>query len=918
MMFLQTRRIRISYVIALFACLTFAVSSARSAETPPAAPTAPSFDRELLPVLTAKCGRCHGAEVQKGELDLRSAQGVRKGGEGGEIFVPGKPDESRLYEVLHGGEMPPDGENPLTEAEVDLVRRWIEAGAPLPQESGDSRKVVTQQEVLPVLFLRCVPCHGLRKQEGGLDLRTRETLLKGGKSGLAVVAGKPDESLVVQRVRKEEMPPRRQLVAASVKTMEASELQLLEDWIAAGLPESPVGPDVATTEPDRLVTDEDRQFWSFRPPQAVAPPIAAMTPEDRERIRTPIDVFVLAKLRERGLSLSPEADRVTLIRRLSFDLIGLPPTPEEVAAFVDDPRPDAYDALVERLLASPHYGERWARHWLDVAGYADSEGSQNEDRIRPTMWRYRDYVIRAFNADKPYDRFLQEQLAGDELADYEHAPAITEELYDNLVATGFLRTAPDRTFANITNFVPDRLEIIADEIQIFSSSVLGLTFHCARCHSHKFDPLPQRDYYRLAAAFKDALDEHDWIGPEDRRLPYVLPDERQAWLDHKQAVDARIAPLKQQLEQAVDDAAKKPIQEQIDAIEKERRPEPMIRALWARGEPSPTWLLKRGNYLTPGQEVGPGVPSVLTDGRTPFVVERPRPDARTTGRRLALARWVTQPDHPLTSRVIVNRVWKHHFGAGIVTTLGNFGKTGAAPTHPELLDWLAVEFVRGGWSLKQLHRQIVHSAAYRQSSQVTEPLASADPDNRWLSRMPLRRIEAEPLRDSLLSVSGQLDETLYGPPAEADVRGDGLVTAVGGRRSVYALYRRTKMPTILENFDSPQMGPNCIERGESIVAPQALHLLNNAIVKDLAGKLAERALREAGDDRAAQVRWINQLAFAEAPTNSEIAAAVQALEALEQKWRQSLGDGADSEAARRALQNYCHAIVNSAGFVYVD
>ena len=890
----------------------------------------PSFERVIRPILAAKCFRCHGETVHKGELTLSTSEGIRKGGESGEIIVAGKAAESRLYELVSTGEMPPDGKNPLTAAEVELLRRWIDGGASLPSESVVQHEV-TQHDVVPILLLRCTPCHGRHKQEGDLDLRTGAALLKGGKSGPTVVPGKPDESLIVKRVRAEEMPPRRQLVNASVKPMEAAELKTIEAWIAAGLPESPVGPDVATSEPDKLVTDEDRQFWSFRPPGergGVSPPVARVR-ESGFRIQesagwNAVDAFVVAKLAEKNLTHSPPATKQELIRRVTFDLIGLPPTPEEFADFVAEESPDGYERLVDRLLASPRYGERWARHWLDVAGYADSEGAQNEDRVRPNMWRYRDYVIRAFNADKPYDRFLHEQIAGDELADYENAEQITPELYDNLVATGFLRTAPDRTFANITNFVPDRLEVIADEIQIFSSGVLGLTMHCARCHSHKFDPLPQRDYFRLAAALKDALDEHDWLGPDKRHLPHVLASERQAWEEHAREIDGRLAPLKEQLEKAADEGEKKKLQEQIAAIEKERRPEPTIRALWSRGEPSPTYLLKRGNYLTPGAEVGPGVPSVLTDGKTPFQFDPPWPGAKTTGRRLALARWLTMPDHPLTARVLVNRVWKHHFGTGIVTTLGNFGRTGAAPSHPELLDWLAIELVRGGWSMKTLHRRMVNSATYRQTSQVTAELAAADPDNRWLSRMPLRRMEAEVLRDSLLAVAGQLDETQFGPPVEVDVREDGLVTAKassrGSRRSIYVLHRRTKLPTILENFDSPQMGPNCLERGVSIVAPQALHLLNNAAVKELADRFAERIEREAGADQGAQIVRIHEIAYSSVPTDEELKRARQSLDQLTHAWRETLdtAKNAEHDSARRALRNYCHAVLNSAGFVYVD
>ncbi|MFO1044247.1 MAG: PSD1 and planctomycete cytochrome C domain-containing protein [Planctomycetaceae bacterium] len=880
------------------------------------------YETQIQPIFNAKCGKCHGETKQTAGLNLATADALGRGGESGAVLVPGKPDESPLFELVHDGQMPPKGNEGLTKNEIELIRRWIVEGARLPGAA--TANAITQHQVIPLMFLRCTACHGGRRREAGLDLRTKEGILKGGKSGPAVVSGKPEESLLIKRIRAEEMPPRRLLVSVSVKPMESGELKKLEAWIAAGMPESPIAPDVASLEPDKLVTDADRDFWSFQPLHRVTPPSVINSPADKARVHNSIDQFILAKLREKNLSFSNEADRVTLIRRVSFDLIGLPPTPEEVAEFLNDPSPLAYESLVERLLASPHYGERWGRHWLDVAGYADSEGAQNEDRVRPNMWRYRDYVVRAFNSDKPYDRFLHEQLAGDELDDYEHAPQITEDIYDNLVATGFLRTAPDRTFANITNFVPDRLEVIADEMQILGSAVLGLTLHCARCHTHKFDPIPQRDYYRLAASLKDALDEHDWLGPEVRQLNFVTTKERQAWESHEREITNQVTPLKMQVEAEKDEAAKKTLQERIKKLEAGRRPEPKIRALWSRGDPSPTYLLQRGNYLTAGAEVGPGVLSVLTDGKTPHIVNRPREEAKTTGRRLALARWLTAPDHPLTARVIVNRVWKHHFGTGLVTTLANFGKTGAPPTHPELLDWLSSELIHRGWSIKDLHRLMVCSTTYRQSSLQASPAVDVDPENRLLSRMPLRRLEGEIVRDSLLAVSGKLDDTPFGPPVDVDVRGDGLVTVKrpdgGGRRSIYVLHRRTKLPTILESFDSPQMGPNCVERGESIVAPQALHLLNNANVHALATQFAERVRREVGDDIDAQVERIHRLAFGISPSQAIREQAKEDLVRLTQQWLTTVGNGPEAPklAADRALQNYCHAIVNTAEFVYVD
>lgn len=906
----STRRLRLCFL----ACGLLSLSPTSAAETV-------RFASELQPILREKCSACHGEEKKKGGLSLASLDSLARGGESGAVVVAGKPDESRLLELVADGEMPPEGEG-LSAAQIDLLRRWIEDGAEIRKVQ--RQPAITQHRVVPLMLLRCTACHGGRRREADLDLRTKAGMLAGGKSGPAVVPGKPEQSLLVKRIHAQEMPPRRQLVSVSVKPMEADELALLEAWIAAGLPESPLPPDVATVEPDPLVGDDDRQHWSFQTPQAADPLAQQLRPSDDSLAENAIDYFIMSKRREHNIATPGEADQRVLIRRVYFDLIGLPPSPEEVEDFVvsDDPR--AYERLVDRLLASPRYGERWARHWLDVAGYADSEGSQNEDRIRPRMWRYRDYVIRAFNSDKPYDRFLHEQIAGDELADYESAEMITDEIYDNLVATGFLRTAPDRTFANITNFVPDRLELIADEIQILGSAVMGLTLHCARCHTHKFDPIPQRDYYRLAATLKDALDEHDWLGPQARSLNFVTTAERKSWEQHEAAIDQEVAAFKKQLESEQDEDAKKKLAESIKQSEAGRQPEPRIRALWSRGQPSPTHILKRGNYLTPGREVGPGVPSMLTDGQTPLDVQPPWAGAKQSGRRLALARWLTQADQPLTARVIVNRIWMHHFGQALVATPGNFGVTGAKPTHPKLLDWLAVEFVRQGWSIKALHRLILMSHTYRMSSHVTAESLAADPENGFYSRMHLRRLEAEPLRDSLLLVADQLSESGFGEPDNVEARADGLVTsqqqAGGWRRSIYVLHRRTKLPTLLENFDSPQMGPNCLQRDESIVAPQALHLLNDAMVYRLAGLFAERVEHQAGDNVDERIRHVYAIALAREPTSEEADSARETLRQLEQQWRIKLRDqaGSEQQAAHRALTNLCHAIMNSAAFLYVD
>jgi mono/diheme cytochrome c family protein len=859
---------------------------------------APATFTDVYQLLQSRCAKCHGEKVRKGDLDLTTPAGLLKGGESGKVVVPGKPDESPLFEKVHSGAMPPKKEGRLAAAEVDLIRRWIAAGAVVPQAE-PKPAALTQHDVLPILLRRCTTCHGPHRREGDLDLRTRAAMIRGGKSGPAIVPGKPDQSRLIERVRAGQMPPKDRLVEASVKPIEPAEIDVLARWIAAGAPEVEVAPDVATTRPDPLVTDKDREFWAFRPPRPAPVPPA----RDAARVRNPIDTFLLPKLEAKGLTFSPEADRATLMRRASFDLTGLPPDPADVRAFLADPAPDAYERLIDRLLASPHYGERWGRYWLDLAGYADSEGKREQDLPRPHAWRYRDYVIRAFNADKPYARFLVEQLAGDELADYEHAPEITPEIYDNLVATGFLRMAPDATWANITGYVADRLEVIADEMDVLGSGVMGLTLKCARCHGHKFDPIPQRDYYRMLAVFRGAFDEYDWMKPDlrpgdapisrdvlgGRMLPYVTTAERKAWGAH-------------------------------NATAKDKLPEPKIHALWDRGNPSPTYLYRRGDPANPGPLVGPGVPSVLTDGKTPFDVQPPWPGAKQTGRRLAFARWLTQPDHPLTARVMANRVWKYHFGRGIVPTLGNFGKAGAPPTHPDLLDWLAVEFARSGWSVKHLHRLMLTSTAYRQRSTVTPALAAADPDNALVSRMPLVRLDAEALYDTLLTVAGRLDETPSGPADAVEVRADGLVTPAGTdrgwRRLVYVKQARKQLATHLEAFDFPQMNPNCLERRDSTVAPQALYLMNNARVERLAGEFAKRVAAEASADPLAQVERVYWIALSRPPSPAEKEAGVAALAALTAEWVKA---GNTPDAARpKALASYCHAVVNAAGFLYVD
>ena len=945
-----------------------------------------TFEVHVAPIIRANCVGCHNAKVRKGGLDLSSPADIQQGGDTGEVVVAGRPDKSRLFTLLRDGKMPPPKvEKRPTSDEVSLIRRWIADGAVSALvQTNDA--VSDYQSVLSILRLRCTVCHGPRKQEGELRLDSLNHMLKGGKSGAALSARRAGESLLLSKVTSGAMPPRDKMLYAGVTPMTEAEIKAIARWIDRGAAEQPRVDDVATTEADVLVTDEDRQFWAFQTPRRAQLPRV----EHPEKVRNALDQFLLAALESRQLTLSPEAAPLTLLRRVTFDLTGLPPTPAEVNSFLADTASGAYERLVDRLLASPQYGERWGRYWLDVAGYADSESKLNYDYIRHHAFRYRDYVIRSFNDDKPFDLFLTEQLAGDELIDADLTKSIQDEQIEPLVATGFLRMAPDPTDHELYDNIVGRLEVIADEIDIFASGILGLSMKCARCHDHKFDPLPQRDYFRLLAVFRGAFDEYDWAKPTmSRFLPIASAAEQKAVQEHNEPISKEVSAIQSEIEGLARpykakyfdeklatlpdllqedlrkafaaepgkrDAVQKylvekfepllsisvaslktqhdefktqiePLEKRVSRLSQQSWSSPGIQALWDRGQPTPTQVYRRGDHLNRGGFVGPGVPSVLTDGKTPFAAEASRSGTTATSRRLALARWLTRPDHPLTSRVLANRMWRYHFGRGIVETLDNFGKMGARPSHPELLDWLAVEFVEYGWSMKHIHRLIVTSAAYRQSSQVGEEHERLDPENRFWSRMPLRRMEAEVLRDALLSVSGKLDPTPFGRPELVDVQPDGLVTALpakaGWRRSVYLRQQRTAIPSLLEAFDMPGMIPNCVDRRESSMAPQALHLLNDEWVQQLAGEFARRVEREAGEDSAARLNYSYLVAFGRPITEAERAIGARRLSELAEAWRETLGDAAGTPAAagaaqQHALETLAHALVNSAEFLYID
>jgi len=771
-----------------------------------------------------------------------------------------------------------------------------------------------QTEVLPILSAHCLKCHG-EKRKGGLDLRSPATMLKGGESGPALVPGAAGKSLLFEMISKGEMPPRKE------EKLTAKQVAILKAWIDAG--ERTASPVVVRKALPPKIPERDRQFWAFQKP--VRPSVPRV--RHVEQVRTPIDAFILARLEAKGLTLSFDAGRAVLLRRIYFDLIGLPPSPEEVKAFLADTRPDAYERVVDRLLASPHYGERWGRHWLDAAGYADSVGGDNDPGQvfpREGMWRYRDYVVRAFNDDKPFNRFLVEQLAGDELDDWRSAPVFTPQIHEHLIATGFLRTSVDHTTEGELNRPFERYQVLHDTIENLTSNLLGLTVACARCHDHKFDPISQVEYYQLLAVLKPVYNPEKWIQPQDRHLADVPAKEKEAIDRHKSEIDRQVAQRKKRIAaiRDKDHAGVTALEQEIAALNGRRKSFGKIQAAWEAGEPPPTYVFRRGNLTTPGAEVQPGVFAVLTDAQETTRLPAAPTGAKTSGLRTAWARWLTRPDHPLTARVFVNRVWQHYFGEGIVATSDNFGHLGARPTHPELLDWLANEFVQSGWKIKALHRLIVLSSVYRQSSAPHPEGNAVDPGNQLLWRMRLRRLESECVRDAVLAASGKLNRTLGGPPVPVEPRPDGMVIvpanklakpADAWRRSLYLFARRNYNVTLLNVFDQPVMATNCTRRIHSAVPLQSLTLLNDAFILEQARYFADRVA--AGADQEKQIEAAFELAFARPPTAAEIASSSVFLKKLRERY--AAEKLVPAEAERQALARLCQMLLCANEFLYV-
>jgi mono/diheme cytochrome c family protein len=876
---------------------------------------------------------------------------------------------------------------------------------------------VTEKDAFQIVQQRCFQCHGEALQMSGLDLRTQAGMLKGGTNGPAIVPGNAAASPLYQRITGQVQPA---MPMAPVPKLTAEEIAAVKTWIDAGAPGADESKSssaggvaggnsllVYGSYQERKITDADREWWSFKKPVRAAVPRVS----DTRWSKNPIDGFVKAKLEEKDLTPAPAADRNTLIRRAYLDLVGLLPSPAEVAAFVKDPSPDAYEKLVDRLLDSPHYGERWARMWLDVARYADSTGYEF-DYDYADAWRYRDYVIKSFNQDKPYNQFILEQLAGDEL---------DNPTFDSVTATGFVRLGPrvvDRDLEN-PNY---RFDYLDDMVRTAFQGFQALTVNCARCHDHKFDPITRKDYYKSLAIFNGFVEyEHPLVSreewskyqqaadevnakiktlnqqiaaleapykkklfeatlakfPADIQEAFRIPEEKRtpgqkllvAQVSTVRAVDDDAfggAPAKTKLSDQ-DEQARKHLEEQIDALKKQlpRRPPVAlgIRDGDFRFTPHPpfqpgtggaviyeTYGFK-GKYLpSPGDRyepppmyfastglgafademtapvIEPGFLTVLAKGNPP-VTDPPKNGYPTSGRRRALAEFIASEDNPLTARVIVNRIWYQHFGQGIVSTPNNFGKMGTEPSNPALLDWLATEFMRQGWSIKQIQRLILNSETYKMASTYYQPDSAAkDPTDQFLWRFPVKRLEAEIIRDSVLAASGDLNLEAGGPAffppvpksvvSGVPIRGKWTLTkddASTWRRSIYASVKRNLKYPMFEVFDQPNASLSCERREVTTVPTQALTLFNNETFLLQAQHLAERIEREVGSDQAAQVRLLYRVAYSREAGNKEVD---QALEFL--KKRGVAGRDGATELALTPLAELAHVVLNSNEFLYIN
>jgi len=800
------------------------------------------------------------------------------------------------------------------------------------------RAPLFKSEIMPVLEKNCVMCHGDKQKMAGLDLSSFSGMMAGSSSGPVIAPGKPERSMLWKMIENGQMPQGGKLTSA--------EKQLIHAYIEQGrFPATSETEAAIQAREAAKITPQRREWWSFRKPVKATPPAV----KNKDQVRTPIDAFVLAKLEQKGWKMQPEADRVTLVRRAYFDLTGLLPTPAEVKAFVEDKSPNAWESLIDRLLASPHYGEQWGRHWLDVAGYSDSRGDAG-DTDREVSWKYRDYVINAFNKNKPIDLFLIEQMAGDQLVNYKPGSRPTPDQIEPLTATGFLRTTADITDNQTIYEVDKYFDAQQKAMETSLSATMGVTIGCARCHDHKFDPILQRDYYKLMSVYQAVWDPENWVagslnfGPWPSRMVLDMDDaSRASWIKDVTSNDAKAirrmddlleatyqryraevkagstmtpelrAQMRKDIEADPDlDVDRNAPKDGITDQEMEKRfPElarwkdeintmrynrknksksggaNYIEAAWDVSKtPSPTYILQRGNYLSPGAEVQPGIPLVLDNPRSPFKFPDPKdhPDWNSTNRRLTLAKWMVSPENPLVPRVFVNRAWQWHFGEGIVRSVDDFGVQGTAPTHPELLDYLTVSFEEHNWDLKWLTKQIMMSQVYRQGSAEVAQNMTADPSDKLLWRKAPVRLEAETIRDSMLKVSGLLNDKMFGKQEpikrgpdgqwlEDDKKGSGVT-----RRSLYLAQTRTRSVAFLHVFDCPDMtSDNQAQRFRASLPTQSLALLNNPLVFRTTQALTQQVLERSNNHYDQAVKLAFDEAYNRPPSAEELSIAKEAI-----------------------------------------
>ena len=844
-----------------------------------------------------------------------------------------------------------------------------------------------EADVRPILKAACFHCHGEeKKKHGGLDVRLVHLMKTGGESGAAIVPEKPDQSLLWKQIISDKMPD-------GPKKLTPNQKQIIREWIRQGAKTARPEPE----DPDSIrFTEEELTHWAFKPIKKYSVPMPAGF-----EIRTPIDGFIANRLSKLGIEFSPPASRESLIRRITFDLTGLPPSPSEVEEFINNETPQAWSRLVDRLLDSPEFGVRWGRHWLDVAGYAESEGGSGNDIKRPHAWHFRNYVIQSFNQNKPIDQFIIEQIAGDELID---------SIPDNknprhvelLTATGFMRMAPDSTQND--NSLENRNQAAADAIQVISSSMLGLTVGCAQCHDHKYDPIGIDDYYQFRAIFDPVFPLKKWQQPSSRLIDITsAEDQKKAEQIEEKAkkMDAEIQAKKNALAKIIqaakvkdvpetvrdetlqavltpqqkqtdrqkglldlypmvkpvsfiagflveyDNAAHRDFEKQKGEVTKVRATKPpkkMLRIATEQPDIVPeSAIFFRGNPNSPGEKVQPKELTVLTQTNRKISLPINDKNRVTTGRRLAYAQHLTDGRHPLTARVFVNRVWKHHFGRGIVNTPGDFGLNGDSPSHPKLLDWLSNDFVEHGWNHKRLHRMILLSTVYQQSSKRNPILDKLDPENRLLARYNLRRLEAEAVRDFILATTYNLNLNTGGPsvPVTTDGEGkvvigiqkirDGLAAGVSEqnyaalRRSAFVEVNRSSPLNILATFDLPEMTPNCDNRRETTVATQSLWFLNDDQIVQLTNQLSERLFMEYPDNNNQRLNTLFSRLYSTGPRSTEKNLISDFLKRQEEYFKadqnadwQKIIKKHPEAPKKRALAALAQVLMASNRFLYID